>query len=225
MRRRSPLLVLASLAVVCLAAWTGIQRDPSLEARLEVVSIRRDSGQTIPTRVYLFKDGRPFRLSPVDAMLPLRVDMFYRERLWRRGGDRPKTLEITQDGESHFILLDGRGEYELPAGKYRIEAHRGLDLAPAEVEFSLSAGERRRVELRLEPVAGEGRGKWLSGDDHIHLTREPEDDDDLPPMARRRGPVGRQLPPAPAADRRRDAVRVRTQGRGEGAGHLDPVGP
>src|SRR4051812_10602693 len=31
--------------------------------------------------------------------------------------------------------------------------------------------------MRLETVAGEGRGKWLSGDDHIHLTREPEDDD------------------------------------------------
>ena len=176
-RRRSPSLILVSFTLVSIAAWAGIQRDPSLEARLEVVSIRRDSGQTIPTRVYLFKDGRPFRLSPVDAMLPLRVDMFYRERLWRRGGDRPRTLEITQDGESHFILLDGRGEYELPAGKYRIEAHRGLDLSPAQLEFSLAAGERRRIELGLEPVADERRGKWLSGDDHIHLTRSQEDDD------------------------------------------------
>jgi len=32
--------------------------------------------------MYPFKDGRPFRLSPVGAMLPLRVDLCYRERLW-----------------------------------------------------------------------------------------------------------------------------------------------
>ena len=79
--RTLPSLILASVVVVSTAAWIGLQRDPSLEARLEVVSIRRDTGQTVPSRVYLFKDGRPFRLSPVDAMLPLRVDMFYRERL------------------------------------------------------------------------------------------------------------------------------------------------
>jgi hypothetical protein len=176
-RRRSPALTLASFAVVSTAAWVGLQRDPALEVRLEVVSIRRDTGQNVPSRVYLFKDGRPFRLSPVDAMLPLRVDSFYRERLWRQAGERPRTLEVSLDGESHFILLDGRGVYELPAGKYRLEAHCGLSLAPASVEFSLAAGERRRIELNLEPVAGAGRGPWLSGDDHIHLTRFPPDDD------------------------------------------------
>lgn len=175
-RRRSPLLVLTSFAVASLAAWAGVQRDAALEARLEIVSTRRDNGQTIPTRIYLFKDGRPFRLSPVDVMLPLRVDMFYRERLWTRGAGRPRTLEVTQDGESHFLLLEGRGEYDLPAGNYRLEAHRGFEFAPAELDFTLAAGERRRVELALEPVAGEGHGRWLSADDHIHLTRTPEDD-------------------------------------------------
>jgi hypothetical protein len=47
---------------------------PGLAGHLEIVT-------GMPARVYLFKDGRPFRLSPVDALLPLRVDLFYRERL------------------------------------------------------------------------------------------------------------------------------------------------
>src|SRR4029077_8629187 len=63
------------------------------------------------------------------------------------------------------------------ASNYRIEAHHGVELAPALLEFSLAAGERRGIELGLEPVAGAGRGTWLSGDDHIHLTREAADDD------------------------------------------------
>jgi hypothetical protein len=51
-----------------------------LHASLTLVSEPR-----MPVRVYLFKDGRPFRLSPVQALLPLRVDSFYRERIWRSG--------------------------------------------------------------------------------------------------------------------------------------------
>jgi hypothetical protein len=176
-RRRSLPLGLAAFALVTASAWVGLQRDPSLEARLRLVVIRRDTGRTIPARIYLFKDGRPFRLSPVDAMLPLRVDSFYRERIWRHGSDRPKTLEVTVGDESHFILLDGNGEFELPSGAYQIEAHHGLELTPAVVDFSLAAGQKRTIELGLEPVAGPESGRWLSGDDHIHLVREAADND------------------------------------------------
>ena len=176
-RRRSPWLALASFGVVAAAAAIGAQRDPTLGARLELVTRRGDTDRVIPSRVYLFKDGRPFRLSPVDAMLPLRVDAFYRERLWTRGESRSETLEVTLDGDSHFLLLSGRGLYELPAGRYRVEAYHGFSLAPAAVEFSLEAGERRRVELVLEPVADAPYEAWLSGDDHIHLTRTQTDDE------------------------------------------------
>jgi hypothetical protein len=80
-RGRSHSRVLSSIAVVSIAAWVGIQRKPLLEARLEVVSIRRDSVQTIPTRVTMFEEGRTFHVSPVDALLTLRGDSFYRQRL------------------------------------------------------------------------------------------------------------------------------------------------
>ena len=35
------------------------------------------TGEVIPARVYLFKGGKPFRLSPVESLLPLRPDLFY----------------------------------------------------------------------------------------------------------------------------------------------------
>lgn len=167
-----------SLAVApfALALTVAQFRESGLEelaARLELAT-----RPEMPVRVYLFKDGRPFRLSPVQALLPLRVDSFYRERIWH-AGTAAETLEVTCRDFSHFILLNGRGSYRLPAGRYRLEAYRGLFYVPATAEFELKAGESRRVELALENWAGEEAGRWLAGDDHIHITRAPADDEVL----------------------------------------------
>lgn len=129
----------------------------------------------MPARVYLYRNGAPFRLSPVDAMLPLRVDLFYRERVWRRSPD-PSTLEVTCNDISHFFLLKGKEGFELPAGKYRMDAYRGMFYAPVSVEFELKAGQTTSVKLPMKNWAGERAKEWLSSDDHIHLVRAPEDD-------------------------------------------------
>ena len=153
---------------VLLLAWVQFRQTglPGLSAEL-------DLSTGVPARVYLFKDDLPFRLSPVDALLPLHVDLFYRERLWRRVSS-PATLEVTANEQSHFFLLRGRARFVLPPGKYRVEAYRGFLHKPAVQEFTLAPRGERRVDLRLEPMPETG---WLSGDDHIHLTRAPEDDD------------------------------------------------
>ena len=129
-RSISSLQAIAAAAMVIAAAGYGQSGRPGeparTTARLHLTVVRADSSRLTPSRVYLFKDGKPFRLSPVDVLLPLRVDLHYRERLWRRPSERPnpdgrpaRTLEVTNDGESHFVLLDGEGRYELPAGRYR----------------------------------------------------------------------------------------------------------
>lgn len=164
----------------CLAALFGLallwaqfreSGSPDLAARLEL-SIE----PLMPARVYLFKDDQPFRLSPVQAMMPLRIDRFYRERLWRLA-ESPETLEVTAADQSHFLLLNGKGSYDLPAGKYRVEAYRGLFYTPAIEQFDLEAGQTRRLALRLVNWAGDQAAQWLSADDHIHLTRSRQDDD------------------------------------------------
>ncbi|MBI3682314.1 MAG: CehA/McbA family metallohydrolase [Acidobacteria bacterium] len=169
MRLSRTVLVPAFLVAL---AWAQFRESGLREiaARLEIQTEPR-----MPARVYLYKDGRPFRLSPVDALLPLRVDLFYRERLWRRSND-PATLEVTCNNISHFFLLKGAAGFDLPAGKYRIEAYRGLFFKPVSVEFELNAGATETVTLRMENWAGAESASWLSGDDHIHLVRAPEDD-------------------------------------------------
>jgi hypothetical protein len=146
--------------------------DPEkLAARLELVT---EPG--MPVRVYLFKNRTPFRLSPVQAILPLRVDLFYRERLWQ-SGEAVETLEVSCNEQSHFLLLAGKGSYELPAGQYRVEAYHGLFYRPAVEEFELEAGRTRRVTLRMQDWTEGKEREWLSGDDHIHLVRTRRDDD------------------------------------------------
>ena len=167
--KRPALLALFALALM----WAQFREsgNPELSARLEL-----STDPLIPARVYLFKDDRPFRFSPVQAMLPLRVDLFYRERLWR-STDSPEVLEVTCADQSHFFLLNGRASFDLHAGRYRVEAYRGLFYTPAVEQFELRAGQTQRVALKLNTWAGDRAKEWLSGDDHIHLTRSPNDDD------------------------------------------------
>lgn len=76
--------------------------------------IQPDTGERVPARVYLFKGDCEFRFSPVDAMLPLRPDLFYRERTWRQCAES-KVLEATAKDRSHCILLNGSASFNLPA--------------------------------------------------------------------------------------------------------------
>lgn len=150
-------------------------------AHLELRVERAGTGQLIPARVYLFKGGVPFRLSPVDATLPLKADLFYRERLWRQN-EHPAVLEVTFKDASHFLLLDGKATFELPRSrtdideKYRLEVYHGMFFKPAVEEFTLGADETRQITVRVEPIAPGRQEKWLSSDDHIHLMRAREDD-------------------------------------------------
>jgi hypothetical protein len=155
---------------------------PDFSAKLTVVTRRADTGEVVPSRVYLYKGNRPYRLSPVDAMLPLRIDSFYRERVWRQDRDL-KVLEVTARDQSHFILLDGKASFNLPRTrtdqneKYRLEAYHGMFFAPAEIEFTLEANEQKTLTIDLEPIAPGRQEQWLAADDHIHLMRAKEDDE------------------------------------------------
>jgi hypothetical protein len=157
----------AALAAAFILAVLWAAQLPDNAARLDLSIDSR-----MPARVYLFKDNQPFRLSPIQALLPLKLDLFYRERLWTSGA-AADTLEVTCNEQSHFILLNGRASFDLPAGHYRVEAYRGLFYVPASQEFDLRAGETRSLSLSLKTWTQPAQ--WLSGDDHIHLLRRRED--------------------------------------------------
>jgi hypothetical protein len=150
---------------------------PDYAAQLEVIVQRGDTGEVVPARIYLFRSGEAYRLSPVDNLLPLLQDNFYRNRIWRMN-NRPRTLEVTVRGMSHVILLEGRATFDVPAGKqYRLEAYHGLFYTPVAANFALSPEERKTITLQVYPMAAGRQENWISADDHVHLTRAREDDD------------------------------------------------
>lgn len=179
--KRSIILRGGSLALAVLGAMFSCSEPfeslrPRHAAKLSVSVLRSDTREPVPARVYLFKGGREFRLSPVDAMLPLRPDLFYRERIWRQAAEST-VLEVTARDRSHFILLDGSASFDLPASDaYRIEAYHGTFFHPAIESFELKAGEESEIELKLAPIAPALQDQWLAGDGHVHLVRAQEDD-------------------------------------------------
>jgi hypothetical protein len=181
------ILLLSVFTVPLLWAW---QEPPSFSARIRVTV-----DPLLPARVYLFKNGQPHRLQPVQATIPIRSDLFYRDRLWLENAD-PSVLEVIANDEYHYLLLKGLADFHLPAGKYRMEAYRGFFYEPAVVEFELKAEERREIKLPLKAWAR--AEEWLSADDHIHLTRgQRENRTFLGWIANRMRPRSSRSPPPP----------------------------
>jgi hypothetical protein len=143
---------------------------PANSATLDVTTLPRT-----PARIYLFRNNRPFRLTPVDGVLAIQSDLYYRDRL-SLAKPSPSVLEVVAENQYHYFLLTGTARFFLPPGKYRMEAYRGLFYTPASAEFELTAGTNRNITLELKPWAGVNVSEWISGDDHIHLTRDRADD-------------------------------------------------
>src|SRR5262249_32315180 len=116
-------------------------RDSSLRpdhaASLTIEVRNANTGDLTPARVYLFRAGAPHRLSPVDNLLPLFEDNFYRERLWRMT-NQPKSLEVDIRDQWHHLLLEGKATFDIPAGDdYRLEAYHGFFWEPGVERFGL----------------------------------------------------------------------------------------
>jgi len=166
---RTPLL--ATFGLMLLSAGFQDPGPPSFSARLEVTIEPR-----MPARVYLFKNNRLFKMQPVQAVLPLKSDQFYRDRLWTDGNRDPDVMEVIVNDEYHYLLLKGRATFHLPPGKYRMEAYRGFFYTPEQQEFELKAEGTHKLAISLKPWDGANPEEWISGDDHIHLTRTQRED-------------------------------------------------
>ena len=158
-------VAVAAFGLMLVGAGLRSQAPPASSARIEVRTQPR-----MPARIYVLRNGEPFRIQPSQAVLPVKSDLFYRDRLWMESAD-PDVLEVICNDEYHYLLLKGRASFHLPPGKYAIEAYRGFFYTPARVEFEVKADQRSELTLPLQAWEGVRPEEWISADDHIHLTR------------------------------------------------------
>src|SRR5437867_10613338 len=90
-------VLMAVFGLMVLSAAFQDPGPPSFSAKLEVTIEPR-----MPARVYLFKNNRPFKMQPVQAVLPLKSDQFYRDRLWTDGNRDPDVMEVIVNDEYHY---------------------------------------------------------------------------------------------------------------------------
>src|SRR5262245_27885085 len=137
---RTRLPISAVLVLLFVSSLLFSQRRDSLRpdhaASLTVQVRNADSGELVPARVYLFRGAAPHRLSPVDNLLNLFEDNFYRERLWRMT-NTPKSLEVDIRNQWHDVLFEGEATFDVPAGNdYRLEAYHGFFWEPGVERFT-----------------------------------------------------------------------------------------
>ncbi|MBM3727742.1 MAG: hypothetical protein FJW40_20265 [Acidobacteria bacterium] len=165
MLRSARIRAAAGFSVLLVYAYASMQAPPAKSASIEVATSPR-----MPVRIYVLREGQPFRIQPVQAVLPVKSDVFYRDRLWLENPD-PDVLEVICNDEYHYMLLKGRANFHLPPGRYTIQAYRGLFYTPVRQEFELKADEARTITLPINAWEGMRPEGWISADGHIHLTR------------------------------------------------------
>jgi len=135
-----------------------------------------DGSQEVPARVevldaggsaFAASDALAVHLECATAPLPE----------WLRGrissSDR---LHNKRTGTEQFYTA-GTARLELPPGRYRVRAFKGIEFRVAHAELELAPGDKRTLELKLERWVDMPSRGWYGVDDHVHLTRRTSDDD------------------------------------------------
>jgi hypothetical protein len=75
----------------------------------------------------------------------------------------------------YAFFVDGRFSADLPPGDYRLIAMRGTDYRLTSETVRILPGATTTRVLALEPWHDSAESRWYSGDVHIHMTRNRED--------------------------------------------------
>jgi hypothetical protein len=70
-----------------------------------------------------------------------------------------------------FTYVDGTFSIDVPPGKVVVTAERGFEHLPEKTTLELAPGETRAVALAPERIADLFAAGWVSGDTHVHWTK------------------------------------------------------
>lgn len=140
--------------------------------RLELVVLDTD-GSATPARVGLYDAGGRLPL-PSASALAIRVF-----------DDSVRTLPLVAGWEAwpgrsrEVFFVDGDYRADVPAGDYELIVARGPEYRVTRKQVRVDPGSTSRVQVQLRRWTDmPGRG-WYSGDGHIHMARERQDNPEV----------------------------------------------
>lgn len=77
-----------------------------------------------------------------------------------------------------FFYSDGRFEVRVPAGEVSVEVWKGYEYAPVVSKTHVAAGRTTSLEIELHSTAPMKPLGYYSGDTHLHLDRNTDEDDE-----------------------------------------------
>jgi hypothetical protein len=85
-------------------------------------------------------------------------------------------LRNNRTGTEQFYTA-GAATLELPPGRYRVRAFKGIEYRVARAEMEVGAGEEKALDIDLERWIDLPARGWYGVDDHVHITRRTREDD------------------------------------------------
>ncbi|MBL8220460.1 MAG: hypothetical protein JNL62_14600, partial [Bryobacterales bacterium] len=80
----------------------------------------------------------------------------------------PRDAIKTMPDRRHYFYARGNYEVAVPAGRYRIEAVRGISHQPAVEYTEVGSGITHNVDLAVHPLRDLKPAGWYSGNTHTH---------------------------------------------------------
>jgi TolB protein len=81
----------------------------------------------------------------------------------------PRTAYSRVVTQGHVFHTDGQYQVDMPPGRFTLQAVRGFEYLPQQMEVEIVAGKTKELTLRLRRMTDLGPRGWYNGSTHVHM--------------------------------------------------------
>jgi len=134
--------------------------------------VRDEYKRETPVRVGLYAESNSMPLPSNDALTIHNYDNRDKQLFLRSTHGK---IPVWPHQNRHFFYVDGQYEAKLPVGRYRLVISKGPEYSVMHKWIDVRNGEETALDVSLERWIDMPSMGWYSGDDHVHMTRSPND--------------------------------------------------
>ena len=136
------------------------------------LSVSDEQSRLTPARVGLYRESGRMPLPSDYALTIHNYDNRDKQIFLRSSHDK---VPVWPHENRFFFYIDGEYETMLPVGTYRLIVSKGPEYAVMQKTIEISADIGTAIAVPLSRWIDMPDKGWYSGDDHVHMTRTPDD--------------------------------------------------